>query len=165
MCIRDRYFNWTIIKFIPCVTIKDTCASHSVTESLSQEPVWFSCWSSDLDWNGPNLLKEAELFQWNWHFFWQLLDVSWYKNCVVQFGIFSLFSYFSPLGPLKDAYSWFSCQFSLCSINFSSSIVTCSLPTTPLIRIGFIGPLLAGRLCGSSNRTHLKTTWGWSSYI
>ena len=88
-------------------------------------------------------------------FFWQLLDVSWYKNCVVQFGIFSLFSYFSSLGPLKDAYSWFSCQFSLCSINFSSSTVTCSLPTTPLIRIGFIGPLLAGRLCGSSNRTHV----------
>ena len=27
-------------------------------------------------------------------FFWQLLDASWYKNCVVQFGIVSFFSYF-----------------------------------------------------------------------
>ena len=37
--------------------------------TLSQEPVRFSCWSSDLAWNGPNLLKECELIQWNWHFF------------------------------------------------------------------------------------------------
>ena len=35
----------------------------------SQEPVRFSCWSSDLAWNGPNLLKGCELIQWNWHFF------------------------------------------------------------------------------------------------
>ena len=27
-------------------------------------------------------------------FFWQLLDASWYKNCVVQFGIVSFLSYF-----------------------------------------------------------------------
>ena len=81
------------------------------------------------------------------------------KNHLFQRELYNLeyflFSYFSSLGPLKDAYSLFSCQFSLCSINFSSSTVTCSLPTTPLIRIGFIGPLLAGRLCGSSNRTHV----------
>ena len=65
----------------------------------SQEPVRFSCWSSDLAWNGPNLLKECELIQWIWQFFWYLLDLSWYKNCVLRFGIFLFLFLFFVNGP------------------------------------------------------------------
>ena len=79
--------------------------------TLSQEPVWFSCWSSDLDWNGPNLLKEAELFQWNWHFFWQLLDVSWYKNCVYNLEYFHSFLIFRHWALLKTRICGFHANF------------------------------------------------------
>ena len=79
--------------------------------TLSHEPVRFSCWSSDLDWNGPNLLKEAELFQWNWHFFWQLLDVSWYKNCVYNLEYFHSFLIFRHWALLKTRIRGFHANF------------------------------------------------------
>ena len=63
--------------------------------TLSQEPVRFSCWSSDLAWNGPNLLKECELIQWIWHFF---LVITWreliQELCCTIWILFILFLFF-----------------------------------------------------------------------
>ena len=64
----------------------------SAPHTLSQEPVRFSCWSSDLAWNGPNLLKECELIQWDWHFFGNFL--AWVDIRIVCCTIWNLFILF-----------------------------------------------------------------------
>ena len=57
------------------------------------------------------MLREAELFQWNWHFFWQLLDVSWYKNCVYNLEYFHSFLIFRHWALLKTRIRGFHANF------------------------------------------------------